>query len=124
MLESTIPEILRVNLANTILTLKSMKINDVLNFDYMEPPDKEFILQALRQLHLLGALTEEGTITEFGKEMSKFPLEPSYSKALIASEFFKCSEDMTIVTFFRNIHFLAGFLDVNGIDVGQSCEIQ
>lgn len=48
MLESTIPEILRVNLANTILTLKSMKINDVLNFDYMEPPDKEYILQALK----------------------------------------------------------------------------
>jgi ATP-dependent RNA helicase DHX8/PRP22 len=39
MLEHTIPEILRVNLSNTILTLKSMKINDVVHFEYMEKPD-------------------------------------------------------------------------------------
>ena len=86
-------------MANTILTLKSMKINDVLNFNYIEPPEREFILQALKQLHLLGAITTEGTITKLGLEMSKFPLEPAYSKVLITSEIFGCSKNMTIVIF-------------------------
>ena len=48
MKDVTIPEILRVNLANVILSLKNMKINDVINFDYMERPDNDAILSALK----------------------------------------------------------------------------
>lgn len=48
MKDYTVPEILRVNLANVILDLKHMNINDVLNFDYMESPDRDAILQALK----------------------------------------------------------------------------
>ena len=44
MVEFTVPEILRTNLCNTILTLKSMGIHDVLNFDFMEKPDKDQFL--------------------------------------------------------------------------------
>jgi HrpA-like RNA helicase len=44
MKEFTVPEILRVNLANVILGLKHMKINDVVNFDFMEKPDTDAIL--------------------------------------------------------------------------------
>lgn len=45
MIEYTVPEILRVNLANTILTLKSMGIQDVVGFEYMETPNIEAIYQ-------------------------------------------------------------------------------
>lgn len=45
MIEYTVPEILRANLANTILMLKDMDIHDVVNFDYMEHPDYEAIYQ-------------------------------------------------------------------------------
>lgn len=44
MKEYTVPEILRVNLANVILDLKHMKIDDVMNFEYMERPDNDAIL--------------------------------------------------------------------------------
>jgi len=37
--DMTVPEIRRVNLASTVLTLKNLGINDVLNFDYLEAPD-------------------------------------------------------------------------------------
>ncbi len=33
-----------------------MKINDVVNFGYMEKPDQDAIYQALKQLFLLGAI--------------------------------------------------------------------
>lgn len=68
------PEILRVSLTNVILTLKSMRINDVINFEYMENPDKQAIFKALSELYLLNALSESGEITELGIEMCKFPL--------------------------------------------------
>ncbi len=37
--DMTVPEIKRVNLASTVLTLKNLGINDVLNFDYLDAPD-------------------------------------------------------------------------------------
>ena len=49
-----------------MLTLKSMKIQDVINFEYMETPDKQAIFKALSELFLLEALNEEGQITELG----------------------------------------------------------
>jgi HrpA-like RNA helicase len=88
------PEILRVSLTNVILTLKSMKINDVINFEYMENPDKQTIFKALGELFLLNALNDNGEITELGIEMCKFPLEPPYSKALITSLLYGIEERM------------------------------
>ena len=40
MKDYSLPEILRVSLSNVVLTLKSMNIRDVVNFEYMEPPEK------------------------------------------------------------------------------------
>lgn len=35
---STIPEIQRTNLANTVLLLKSLGVKNLLEFDFMDPP--------------------------------------------------------------------------------------
>lgn len=36
--QSTIPEIQRTNLANTVLLLKSLGVKNLLEFDFMDPP--------------------------------------------------------------------------------------
>lgn len=41
MLATNVPEIQRTNLASTILSLKAMGINDLLSFDFMDPPQME-----------------------------------------------------------------------------------
>ena len=70
----------------------------MINFDFIDAPDRESILHALRQLYLIRALDKVGNLTSLGREMCKLPLEPSYAKTLIASPFFKCkSEILTIV---------------------------
>jgi len=38
MLSVTVPEIQRTNLASTVLILKAMGINDLINFNFMDPP--------------------------------------------------------------------------------------
>jgi HrpA-like RNA helicase len=63
MKDYSLPEILRVSLSNVILTLKSMRIKDVINFEYIENPDKQAIFKALSELFLLNALDEDGVIT-------------------------------------------------------------
>eukprot|EP00002_Diphylleia_rotans_P022935 TRINITY_DN4502_c0_g1_i1.p1 TRINITY_DN4502_c0_g1~~TRINITY_DN4502_c0_g1_i1.p1 ORF type:complete len:1132 (+),score=246.53 TRINITY_DN4502_c0_g1_i1:49-3444(+) len=97
MLPNTIPEIQRTNLANTVLTLKAMGINDLLNFDFMDPPPVQTLITALEKLYALSALDDEGLLTRLGRKMAEFPLEPPLSKMLIASVDLGCSEEMLTI---------------------------
>lgn len=94
MLPTTIPEIQRQNLANTILMLKAMGVNDLINFDFMDPPPTNTMLTALEELYALSALDEEGLLTRLGRRMADFPMEPALAKSLIMSIDLGCSDEM------------------------------
>jgi ATP-dependent RNA helicase DHX8/PRP22 len=97
MLPTSVPEIQRTNLGTTVLTLKAMGINDLLAFDFMDPPAPQTLVNALEMLFNLGALDEEGLLTRLGRKMAEFPLEPPMSKMLIASVDLACSEEILTV---------------------------
>lgn len=105
---TNVPEIQRSNLSMTVLQLKAMGINDLMNFDFMDPPAPQTLVIALELLYNLGALDEEGLLTRLGRKMAEFPLEPQLSKILIASVDLGCSEEvLTIVAMLsaQNIFF-------------------
>ena len=96
---NNIPEIQRTNLANTVLLLKSLGVKNLLEFDFMDPPPQENILNSMFQLWVLGALDNVGELTSAGKKMSDFPMEPSLAKMLIVATEHNCSSEMlTIVS--------------------------
>lgn len=97
MLPSTVPELQRSNLAHTVLTLKAMGINDLMHFDFMDPPPAPYLISAMESLYSLGALDEEGLLTKLGRVMSQFPLDPMLSKMLLASVDLGCSEEILTV---------------------------
>lgn len=96
--ENTIPEIQRTNLGNVVLLLKSLGINDLIHFDFMDPPPAETLIIALEQLYALGGLNHHGELTKLGRRMAEFPVEPTMSKMLIASEKYKCVEQILTIT--------------------------
>ncbi|PBC27300.1 ATP-dependent RNA helicase DHX8 [Apis cerana] len=99
MLPTPVPEIQRTNLATTVLQLKTMGINDLLHFDFMDAPPVESLIMALESLHSLSALDNEGLLTRLGRRMAEFPLEPNLSKMLIMSVHLQCSDEiLTIVS--------------------------
>lgn len=99
MLATPVPEIQRTNLASTVLQLKAMGINDLLSFDFMDPPPPETLICSLETLHSLGSIDDEGLLTRLGRRMAEFPLEPQLSKCLIMSVHLGCSDEMlTIVS--------------------------
>jgi ATP-dependent RNA helicase DHX8/PRP22 len=99
MMPNPVPEIQRTNLAMTVLTLKGMGINDLINFDFMDPPPVQTLLTALEQLYALSALDSEGLLTRLGRKMAVFPMEPPLAKMLILSTDLNCSEEiLTIVS--------------------------
>ncbi|ERM99915.1 pre-mRNA-splicing factor ATP-dependent RNA helicase DEAH1 [Amborella trichopoda] len=95
--DNTIPEIQRTNLANVVLTLKSLGINDLVNFDFMDSPPSEALIKALEQLFALNALNKRGELTKLGRRMAEFPLDPMLSKMIIASDKYKCSEEVITI---------------------------
>lgn len=97
MLPTSIPEIQRQNLSHTILMLKAMGINDLLHFDFMDPPPTNTMLSALEELYALSALDDEGLLTRLGRKMADFPMEPSLAKVLIASVDLGCSDEMLTI---------------------------
>lgn len=94
MLPTSIPEIQRQNLSTTILMLKAMGINDLLHFDFMDPPPTNTMLTALEELYALSALDDEGLLTRLGRKMADFPMEPALAKVLIYSVEMGCSEEI------------------------------
>jgi pre-mRNA-splicing factor ATP-dependent RNA helicase DHX16 len=92
--ENTVPEIQRTNLGSVVLLLKSLGINDLVSFDFMDPPMPETLMRALEQLYALGALNDKGELTKLGRRMAEFPLDPMMSKMLIASEKYGCVEEI------------------------------
>ncbi|CAK9144132.1 unnamed protein product [Ilex paraguariensis] len=94
---TSIPEIQRINLGMITLSLKAMGINDLLSFDFMDPPSPQALISAMEQLYSLGALDEEGLLTKLGRKMAEFPLEPPLSKMLLASVDLGCSDEILTI---------------------------
>ncbi|AEY94834.1 FAAR180Cp [Eremothecium gossypii FDAG1] len=98
LIEQSYPEILRSNLSSTVLELKKLGIDDLVHFDFMDPPAPETMMRALEELNYLACLDDEGNLTPLGRLASQFPLDPMLAVMLIGSNEFHCSEEiLTIV---------------------------
>lgn len=63
------------------------------------PRSQENILNSMYQLWVLGALDNTGELTDLGRKMSHFPMDPALAKMLISSVAMRCSaEVLTIVS--------------------------
>ncbi|KAJ3289529.1 hypothetical protein HK104_007398 [Borealophlyctis nickersoniae] len=95
--ENTVPEIQRANMGNTVLLLKSLGINDLMNFDFMDAPPAETLIRALEQLYALGALNDRGELTKLGRKMAEFPVDPMLSKTIVAAEKYGCTDEIVSI---------------------------
>jgi pre-mRNA-splicing factor ATP-dependent RNA helicase DHX38/PRP16 len=80
-----------------ILLLKSLGVQDLLQFHFMDPPPQDNMLNSMYQLWILGAFDNQGALTPLGKNMSEFPLDPPLSKMLLISLQLDCSEEVLII---------------------------
>ncbi|XP_076357902.1 ATP-dependent RNA helicase l(1)G0007 isoform X2 [Tachypleus tridentatus] len=97
LLMTTVPEIQRTNLSNVVLLLKSLGVQKLLQFHFMDPPPEDNMLNSMYQLWILGALDNVGNLTPLGRNMVEFPLDPALSKMLIVSCEMGCSSEILII---------------------------
>lgn len=107
--KETLPEIKRVSLSASVLQLLSMNLKDfdIFTFDFVDKPDKEAILFALKELFILGLVQrkkEKLELTKDGEICASIPLDPALSKFVLVCKSRK-------VTLFGSI--IASFLSVS-----------
>lgn len=93
----TPPEIQRTDLCAVILQLKALGIDDVARFDFLSSPSSEAMIYGLEILYSLGAMDDNGKLTDLGEQMAEMSLEPRMSKALLSSWDFGCGEEMLTI---------------------------
>ena len=78
------PEVHRVDLAEAVLLLKAAGVAEISAFRWFDAPTEAVLTRAADLLHALGALDTQGHLTEEGAKMAALPLEPRFSRLMLA----------------------------------------
>ncbi len=95
--EYTPPEILRTNLAAVILQMKSLRLGRVEDFPFMDPPEPRMIRDGYDTLRELGALDDEDTLTDIGRQLARLPIDPRIGRMIVAGHAEDCLHDVLII---------------------------
>jgi ATP-dependent helicase HrpB len=92
-----LPEILRHDLSEVVLTLKAGGIVDVAGFRWFEAPDATSLARTLTLLTDLGAIDQAGELTQVGEKMVSFPMHPRYARMLLAGDEYGCLREACLI---------------------------
>jgi ATP-dependent helicase HrpA len=94
----TDPEILRTNLAAVILQMAALKLGDVEEFPFLDPPDKRSIRDGVQLLQELGAFDQHGAITDVGRRLAQLPVDPRLGRMILAADAEGCVREVLVLT--------------------------
>jgi len=95
--EFTTPEIKRTNLASVILQMKSLNLGDIDRFPFVEPPEHKYIRDGYDTLRELGAINDEDQLTDIGRTLARFPLDPRVGRMILAGQEQNCLDDVLVI---------------------------
>ena len=82
--EFTDPEVRRTNLASVLLTMADLRLGDIAEFPFIDPPEHRAVNDGVRLLQQLGAMRDNGHITKLGRQLARLPLDPRMGRMLLA----------------------------------------
>ncbi len=80
-----------------MVTLKSLEIDNLVDFDFIEAPNFQRLVCALNNLYLYSVLDDTGKLTSLGKAITLLPLDPCYSTWIIESLKNDCYKESLII---------------------------
>ena len=97
----TDPEILRTNLAAVILQMLSLRLGDVADFPFVQPPDERAIRDGMAVLTELGAIEQkpdhDPRLTNVGRTMARLPVDPRIGRMLTAAHELGCLDHVLVI---------------------------
>ena len=93
----TDPEILRTNLAAVILQMAALRLGDIAEFPFLDPPDARSVRDGTQLLRELGAFDGSGAITDLGRRLARLPLDPRIGRMILAAEAEGCVREVLVL---------------------------
>ncbi len=100
----TLPEIRRANLADVILRMISLNLDEISEFPFIDRPSENGIKDGYNLLRELDALTvkkskksQQYDLSGNGRMMARIPLDPRFSAMLIEAQHQGCLEEVSII---------------------------
>ncbi|MFN2560353.1 MAG: ATP-dependent RNA helicase HrpA [Jatrophihabitans sp.] len=93
----TDPEILRTNLAAVILQMAALRLGDVADFPFLDPPDRRSIRDGVTLLQELGAFDAAGAITDVGRRLAQLPLDPRIGRMILQAQQENCVREVLVL---------------------------
>jgi len=87
-----VPEILRLDLAATVLELRAWGLGDPRQLRWLEPPAEAVLQRAEQLLTQLGAVEDGGVLTAIGRNMLGLSASPRLARMLIEAQERGCAE--------------------------------
>ena len=84
--EHDAPEILRVDLAETVLELCASGVGPIETLPFLDPPPRAAVTAAEELLRRLGAIDEARRVTPLGRRMLRFPAHPRQARLIVEAE--------------------------------------
>ncbi|MEX1118087.1 MAG: ATP-dependent helicase HrpB [Terrimicrobiaceae bacterium] len=83
--DQELPEVKRLDLAETVLTLKAAGVHETSSFRWIEAPEEKALARAELLLSDLGAVDPDGKLNAMGRRMLSFPVHPRYARMFLAA---------------------------------------
>ena len=99
----TTPELLRSSLAGVILRMKSLRLPDIGQFPFLDPPEPRRVNDGQALLRELGALDEADRLTRVGLELARLPLDPRIGRMLIAAREKAVLAEMLVIAAYLSV---------------------
>jgi len=93
----TTPELRRTNLAAVILQTLCLKLGDIHEFPFIDPPRPDAIRQGYRTLRELGAVDEFDRLTELGRRLGRLPVDPRVGRMILAGDEFGVLPEVLVI---------------------------
>ena len=94
----TQPEIMRTNLASVILQMLVLRLGDMAEFPFVEPPEQRQISDGFQLLFELEAVDQQRQITKAGREIARFPVDLRFARMLLHAGRIGCLSELLLIT--------------------------
>ncbi|MBN7796684.1 ATP-dependent RNA helicase HrpA [Parahaliea mediterranea] len=95
--EFTDPEIHRTNLAAVILQMLNLRLGELRDFPFIDPPDARMVRDGYKLLEELGAVSPAGKLTAVGRQMTRLPVDPRLARMILAAAEGGCLAEVLVV---------------------------
>ena len=95
--EFTDAEILRTNLAAVILQMCALRLGEIEDFPFVDPPDRRLISDGFKLLFELQAVDDKRRISELGTQLAKLPIDPRLGRMILAARDFASLREVLII---------------------------